>query len=100
CCGVSGGRGVGSFALKFSVWNALPSFHVQVTVPPVCTTEFCGLNAKVCSVTAAEVGGAVATSARLAARGRPLTVARTRRIVPDASEPFVLAIPSAHARLC
>src|SRR5439155_9126831 len=81
-------------------WNALPSFHVQVTVPPVCTTEFCGLKAKFCKVTAADVGGVVANSVKLAGLGRPLTVALTRWIVPSPTESFVLAIPIAFVVLC
>jgi hypothetical protein len=59
-----------------------------------------GLNAKFCSVTAADVGGEVANSLKLTGLGSPLTAALTRWVVLEPTESLVLVIPFASVVLC
>ena len=55
------GRGVGPL-VNVTLCCVAPSFQVQVTVLPLCTTTLEGLNAMFCRVTAPEVGGAAAVA--------------------------------------
>src|ERR1051325_7814467 len=70
-----------------------PSFQVQVTVPPDCTRTLSEWNARFCRLTAADVGGVVATSVKSAEPATPLTVALTRCVVAEPTESLVLATP-------
>ena len=64
------------------------------------TSEFFGLNAKYSRLTAAEVGGVVANSLKLAGLTNPLKVALTVWVVEEPTESVVVATPIAFVVLC
>src|SRR4029077_2151533 len=77
-----------------------PGFQVHLTLLPAWTALLSGLKKLLPTVTAADVGGVVANSLKLAGLGTPLTVALTRWTVDEPTESLVLAIPFASVVLC
>src|SRR5437764_286696 len=76
------------------------SFQVQVTMLPVLTTTFAGLNAMFFRLTAPEVGGAAAVAVKVTGLLSPVKVAVTDCGVDPPTLSFVLATPDAVVVLC
>ena len=91
---VFAGRGVGPL-VYVTLWLTAPALHVHVTVPPLCITTALGLKKLLFTVTAADVGGAVAVTVNVTGVERPVNVAVTDCGLVDPMLSVALATPDA-----